>query len=274
VLEQVRELVAGGYVEIVLTGVHLGDYGLDLPGNGRSLVDLVSEILELPGLQRFRLSSIEPASVSDALIELMAGNEKFARHFHIPLQSASNAILERMQRRYTREQFSELVLKIADAVPDCGLGTDVICGFPGESDADFQATFDSLAALPITYVHPFSYSVRPGSQAERYGDGVPGDVKKRRTGALKRLMRDKHRAFRERHVGSTLPVLIETSRRARHTHVAGWTDNYLRVELGDGAGAGDRASDRPGELAGALAMVEILALDGDGLRGRRLRGKP
>ena len=262
VLEQARELVDGGYVEIVLTGVHLGDYGLDLANGRRSLVDLASEILELPGLQRFRLSSIEPASVSDALIELMAGNEKFARHFHIPLQSASNAILERMQRRYTREQFSALVLKIADAVPDCGVGTDVICGFPGESDADFQATFDCLAALPITYVHPFSYSVRPGSKAEEFGDGVPGDVKKRRSAALKRLMRDKHRAFRERHVGCTLPVLLELSRRGQQTRVAGWTDNYLRVELGEGEAAGERA--------GALATVEILALDGDGLRGRRL----
>jgi len=258
VLEQVRQLVAGGYAEIVLTGVHLGDYGLDLPGKRRSLADLVSDILDLPDLKRFRLSSIEPASIGDELIALMADNEKFARHFHIPLQSASNAVLERMRRRYTAEQFSDLIARIAAAVPDCGIGTDVICGFPGESDTDFQATFDCLAALPITYVHPFSYSARPGSQAERFGDEVRGDVKKRRTGALKRLMRDKHHAFRERHVGRTLPVMLETSRRGAHTRVAGWTDNYLRVELGEGVAAGE------------LVDVEILALDGGGLRGRCL----
>ncbi len=111
VLEQVRELVAGGYVEVVLTGVHLGDYGLELPVNRRMLTDLVRDILEIPELQRFRLSSIEPASITDELIDLMAGHDKFARHVHIPLQSASNAVLSRMKRRYTAEHFSKLIRK-------------------------------------------------------------------------------------------------------------------------------------------------------------------
>jgi threonylcarbamoyladenosine tRNA methylthiotransferase MtaB len=234
VLTQVRELLASGYLEVVLTGVHLGDYGLDLPGNRRMLADLVREILAIPELRRFRLSSIEPASISDELIELMADHDKFARHFHIPLQSASNPVLSRMRRRYTAEQFTRLIEKISAAIPDCGIGTDVICGFPGESDEHFQETFDCLARLPITYLHPFTYSVRPGSEAERYGDQIPGDVKKRRTRSLKRLMRDKQLAFRQRHVGKTMPVLLETSRRGERTLVAGWTDNYLRVELGEG----------------------------------------
>lgn len=234
VIAQVRELLSSGYLEIVLTGVHLGDYGLDLPGNRRMLVELVRDILAIPKLQRFRLSSIEPASITDELIELMASHEKFARHFHIPLQSASNAILARMKRRYTAEQFAALIGKISQAIPDCGIGTDVICGFPGESDEHFQETFDCLAGLPITYLHPFTYSVRPGSEAESFGDQVAGEVKKRRTRALKRLMRDKQLAFREYHVGKTLPVLIEASRRAGSVHLAGWTDNYLRVDLGEG----------------------------------------
>lgn len=262
VLAQVRELVASGYVEVVLTGVHLGDYGLDLPDNRRMLVDLVSDILTIPQLERFRLSSIEPASISDELIALMASHEKFARHFHIPLQSASNSILSRMKRRYTAEQFSQLVRKIVEAIPDCGIGTDVICGFPGESDEHFQETFDCLAELPITYVHPFTYSVRPGSEAESFGDQIPGEVKKRRTRALKRLMRDKQQAFRERHVGKTLPVLLETARRGAHSHLAGWTDNYLRVELGEG------------ETASGVEYVHIVALDGEQLRGRRLSARP
>lgn len=258
VLGQVRELVAAGYEEIVLTGVHLGDYGLDLAHRQCSLADLVREILATPGLARFRLSSIEPASITDELIALMAGHDKFARHFHIPLQSASNAILSRMKRRYTAEQFSRLIGKIAEAIPDCGIGTDVICGFPGESDAHFQETFDCLAELPITYLHPFTYSVRPGSEAESYGDQIPGDVKKRRTRALKRLMRDKQRAFREHHVGRTLPVLLETSRRGSRTQLAGWTDNYLRIELGEGT------------ADGGIEHVRIVALEGDQLIGERL----
>ena len=258
VLDQVHELVAAGYVEVVLTGVHLGDYGLDLPGGGRRLTGLVEDILAVPGLERFRLSSIEPASISDELIDLAARSGKFARHFHIPLQSASNPVLEKMNRRYTAEQFGDLVRKIAGRIPDCGIGTDVICGFPGESDAFFQETFDALVELPITHLHAFTYSVRPGSEAERFGDQVPGDVKKRRTRALKRMMRDKHRDFRERHVGRTVPVLLETSRHGERTRVAGWTDNYLRVDLGEG------------EAGGGIEDVHIAGLSGEDLIGTRV----
>lgn len=262
VLAQVRELVAAGYVEVVLTGVHLGDYGLDLPGKRRMLTDLVADILAIPGLERFRLSSIEPASITDELIALAAGDDKFARHFHIPLQSASNAVLARMNRRYTAEEFIRLIGKIDAAIPGCGIGTDVICGFPGETDAHFQETFDCLAGLPITHLHPFTYSVRPGSEAEAWGDQVPGDVKKRRTRSLKRLMRDKQQAFRERHVGKVLPVLLESSRRGERSHVSGWTDNYLRVDLGEG------------EAAGGIEDVHIVSLQGEQLHGRRIALHP
>jgi threonylcarbamoyladenosine tRNA methylthiotransferase MtaB len=258
VLAQVRELLASGYLEVVLTGVHLGDYGLDIPGNRRMLADLVREILAIPELQRFRLSSIEPASITDELIELMASHDKFARHFHIPLQSASNTVLSRMRRRYTSEQFSRLIGKITEAIPDCGIGTDVICGFPGETDEHFQETFDCLAQLPITYLHPFTYSVRPGSEAEHYGDQIQGDVKKRRTRSLKRLMRDKQLAFRRRHVGKTMPVLLEASRRGERSFLAGWTDNYLRVELGEG------------EAESGIENVHIFSLRDGQLLGKRI----
>jgi threonylcarbamoyladenosine tRNA methylthiotransferase MtaB len=234
VLSQVKELLATGYVEIVLTGVHIGDYGLDLPGGRRLLAELIADILAIPGLERFRLSSIEPRSIGAELIELMAAEDKFARHFHIPLQSGSNEILARMGRRYTIEHFADLVGRIAEAVPDCGIGTDVICGFPGETDTCFQETFERVSELPITYLHPFTYSTRPGSEAETFGDQVPGDVKKRRTRSLKRLMGDKHAAFGQRHVGRIMPVLLETGRRGDTSQVSGWTDNYLRVELGEG----------------------------------------
>ena len=236
VLEQVRRLVDAGYPEIVVTGVHAGDYGLDLgagafgperpaPRDRRPIVDLIERILAVPGLERFRLSSIEPASVSDDLVLLMAGEEKFARHFHIPMQSGNDGVLARMRRRYTAAGFRRLVARIAERVPDCGIGTDVICGFPGESDAAFQDTFDALTELPITYLHPFTYSARPGSESAAWKDDVPSEVKKRRVGALKRLSRDKSRAFRERHVGRVAGVLPEGP------DGTGWTDNYIRVAI-------------------------------------------
>ncbi len=255
VLAQVRELIAAGYVEIVLTGVHIGDYGLDLAAGQDSLSSLIARILDLPGLRRFRLSSIEPASISDEIIELMAARKRFARHFHIPFQSGSNAILERMRRGYRVEEFRTLVEGIAERIPECGIGCDVICGFPGESDADFQRTFDCLEQLPITYLHPFSFSPRPGSAAETFADQVPGPVKKRRVTALKRLMRDKNRCFREQHLGRVIPVLLENNRRRGEALVSGWSDNYLKVELG------------PGSAESRLAEVRITGLTAEGLSG-------
>ena len=298
VLEQVRRLVEGGYPEIVVTGVHAGDYGLDLggldlggldlkglnpggldpdaranapgvpglrrrPDSGggtqarRPLVDLVERILAVPGLERFRLSSIEPASVGDDLVALMAREERFARHFHIPMQSANDGVLARMRRRYTASDFRRLVERIAERVPDCGIGTDVICGFPGETDADFQDTFDALVELPITYIHPFTYSPRPGSESADFHDDVPSEVKKRRVGALKRLSRDKSRAFRERHLGTVAAVLPEGP------DGSGWTDNYIRVEVADADAVSGVVPVRLGELTdvgmrGTLAPQEPL----------------
>ena len=281
VLAQVRRLVDAGYPEIVVTGVHAGDYGLDLDGAApppidpslpdrarpragdgaggrRPLVDLVERILAVPGLERFRLSSIEPASVSDDLVSLMAGEERFARHFHIPMQSANDDVLGRMRRRYTSAGFRRLVERICERVPDCGIGTDAICGFPGETDAAFQDTFDALAALPVTYIHPFTYSPRPGSESAGFADDVPAEVKKRRVGALKRLSRDKNRAFRERHLGTVAGVLPEGP------DGSGWTDNYIRVEL-----------DAPGfagiDAGSGLVSVELAELTGDGMRGTAVR---
>ncbi len=255
VLTQAAALVDKGYTELVVTGVHVGDYGLDLPGAQRLLPDLVRGLLKIPGLQRFRLSSIEPSTVTDELIQLARDEEKFARHFHIPFQSGSNAVLERMKRRYTVQQFAATLSKIVEGIPECGIGTDVICGFPGETDADFQQTFDQLSTLPITYLHPFTYSVRPGSEAEAFGDHVSGDVKKRRTRALKRLMDDKNRAFRQRHVGQSLPVLLEPGRRDAQTHAAGYTDNYIRVEIDNG------------RVTEGLHNVRLVELTGSGVRG-------
>jgi len=254
--------VRAGYVELVVTGVHVGDYGLDLPAGGRLLQRLLEELLRIPELARLRLSSIEPASITPGIVDLMAREERFARHFHIPFQSASDAVLARMRRRYRAAAFHDLVRAIAARVPDCGIGCDVICGFPGESDDDFQRTFDALSELPLSYVHAFAYSVRPGSEAASFDDDVPADVKKRRVQALKRLMRDRQRAFRERHVGRVMPVLLEPGRRGGEPRLAGWTDNYLRVDLG------------PGSAPAELRPVRITGVTEQGLAGRIEHGAP
>ena len=258
VLDQVRRLVDTGYVEVVLTGVHLGDYGLDLPGRQRLLPGLIERILEIEGIERFRLSSIEPASLGDEIIDLMAGSPKFARHFHIPFQSGSDEVLARMRRRYRAGEFAALVTRIGERVPDCGIGTDVICGFPGETDEDFLRTFEHVERLPITYVHAFTYSPRPGSEAEHFTGEVPGEVRKRRTRALKRLSAEKHRRFAERHVGRTVEVLVEPARRGGDARIGGWTDNYLKVDLGKG------------EADARIEPVEITGMNGDGLAGVRI----
>ena len=258
VLDQVRQLAGAGYIEVVLTGVHIGDYGLDLPEGRRMLPDLIGSILEIDGIERFRLSSIEPASLSDEVITLMAESPKFARHFHLPFQSGSDAVLARMKRRYRSGEFADLVTRIIERVPDCGIGTDVICGFPGETDEDFLRTFEHVERLPITYVHAFTYSPRPGSEAERYTDQVPAEVRKRRTRALKRLSAEKHRRFAERHIGQVVEVLLEPARRGGTARIGGWTDNYLRVDLGEG------------EVDPCLEPVEITGLGEDALIGVRI----
>ena len=234
VLDQVRKLGDAGYVEVVLTGVHIGDYGLDLPERRRMLPELIERILEIEEVKRFRLSSIEPASLSDEVIALMAGSPKFARHFHIPFQSGSDAVLARMKRRYRAGEFAHLVTRISERIPDCGIGADVICGFPGETDEDFLRTFEHVERLPITYIHAFTYSPRPGSEAAHFTGQVPAEIRKRRTRALKRLSAEKHRRFAQRHIGQVVDVVLEPTRRGGTARVGGWTDNYLRVDLGKG----------------------------------------
>nr|VFK51600.1 MAG: threonylcarbamoyladenosine tRNA methylthiotransferase MtaB [Candidatus Kentron sp. TUN] len=266
VMEQIIRLVDNGYREIVLAGIHLGDYGYDL-GQKSTLPDLIRRILLIPGLARFRLSSIGPTAISQEIIELMATEDKFARHFHIPLQSGSDQILARMNRDYRVAQFEKLIRDITDVVPDCGIGTDIICGFPGETDARFNETITRISDLPISYLHPFTYSARPGSLAESYGDQVPIEQKKSRTRTLKQLSRIKNRAFRARHLSLIASVLLEDTnkntgedpgknREGTDLIHFGWTDNYLRVTV---QGATTNTS--------GLETVRITGIDDDGLIG-------
>lgn len=255
VLDEVQRLATQGYQEIVLTGVDLGDYGLDLDQHGWPLIRLLRAILDLPGTFRVRLSSIEPSSVTDELIEFLAAEQRCARHLHIPVQSATDAVLNRMRRGYAAAEFVTLINRIARQIPDCGIGTDVICGFPDETEADFWETYERLSTLPITYLHPFPYSLRPGSEAEPYGDNVAPAEKKQRMRALKRLSRSKSQIFREAQVGKVLGVLFESTKGKTDGSWTGWSDNYLRVRL----------SGEP--VPTGIKPVQILAVTEDSLIG-------
>lgn len=224
-VSQVKKLVDAGYREVVLTGVHIGDYGADLAGC--ELLQVLEAVEQIDGLDRFRVSSIEATYVTDEMIDFFAESQKFCRHLHIPLQSGDNGILKAMRRPYTRAQYIALLEKVAKRVPGVGIGGDVMVGFPGESDAAFQNTRDLIADHPLTYLHVFPYSPRGKTPATRMANQVDPQVKKQRGAILRELGRQKVAAFQARFLGQTLPVLFENRRNGQC--LQGLTDNYIRV---------------------------------------------
>ena len=229
VVEQVEALVAAGYAEVVLTGVDLGHYGWDLQPR-TTLAALTRRLLDVPGLARLRLSSVLPAYFTAELIELVVGERRICRHLHVPLQSGSDRMLRAMRRPYTAAMYRALVERLAGAIPDLGLGADVITGFPGETDADFEATEALLRALPFTYLHVFSYSDRRGTEAARRDTPrVPPETIRRRTTRLRRLGAAKQQGFRQAQVGRELSALVLEQRDRETGCLVGLTDNYLEI---------------------------------------------
>ncbi len=225
VVEEARALSARGVREVVLTGVNVGTYR-DGETTLVSLIDLVGAVA---GIERVRLSSIEPAGIDEALLARMADpGHALVPYLHVPLQSGSDSVLKAMRRGYTGAEFLKTVERAADRVPDLCLGTDVLAGFPGESERDFADTFGLLEKSPVAYAHVFSYSPRPGTPAFRMGGRVPEPEKRRRSLALRNLMRGRKHAFYETFAGRTMPVLFET--RTRGGLWSGLTENYLRVQ--------------------------------------------
>lgn len=223
---QVKKLVDAGYGEVVLTGVHIGDYGVDL--DDLQLLDVLEAIEQVNGLKRFRVSSIEATFVTDPMIEFLASSKKFCRHLHVPLQSGDDGILKAMRRPYTRAHYIELIEKLSHHIPHIGIGGDVMVGFPGESDQAFQNTYDLIAQHPMTYLHVFPYSPRGKTPAARMDNQIDSQVKKERGAALRALGKEKVDAFQKRFLGQTLPVLFEG--RKGNGLLNGLTDNYIRVQ--------------------------------------------
>lgn len=232
VVGHVRTLAATGVKEVVLTGVNLGDFGKG-PNGARSheedFFSLCRELEEVDGIERYRISSIEPNLLTSEIIELVAKSRKFMPHFHIPLQSGSNEILSAMRRRYKRELYAERVALIKDLMSHCAIGVDVIVGFPGETEAHFEETLAFLHNLDISYLHVFTYSEREHTRAIEMENVVPIPVRHSRNKILRNLSYMKMRYFTEAHAGQARKVLFEG--RSRNGMMEGYTDNYIKVTI-------------------------------------------
>ncbi len=253
ILNNVREAIGTGFKEITLTGINLGTWGMD---TGETFSSLVQDIVQLPGDFRVRLSSINPMEIDNDLIRLIAETEKLCSYLHIPLQSGDNEVLRRMRRNYNREQYIDVVHRAANAIPDLGLGADVIVGFPGETETAFENTRKLIEELPISYLHVFSYSSRRGTEANEFKDDVPGHIKKERNKILTQLVAKKSIEFKTKFLNKTATVLIENQRDKKSGELKGHTDNYIPIIL-DGADT----------LKNHLVPITLQKISGDHVEG-------
>ncbi len=231
VVKNAQEIAAKGIKEIVLTGVNIGDYGKGEFGNKKhehTFLDLISELDKVDGIERIRISSIEPNLLKDESIELVSKSKSFVPHFHIPLQSGSDELLKKMKRRYLTKLYTDRVAKIREVMPDSCIGVDVIVGFPGETEEEFLKTYNFLNELPISYLHVFTYSERENTEAAEMDGIVPISERKKRNKMLRILSEKKKMAFYQTQIGKTLPVLWEHENKSGLMY--GFTENYVRVQ--------------------------------------------
>jgi len=234
VIQQVNQLVAAGYREVVISGINLGRWGRDLPGRGSErarLEDLVRAILDRTRLEKLRISSVEPMDWSDSLIELMTSAPRIAKHAHVPMQSGSDPVLRRMQRKYRPWHYREKIEKIRRAMPTASIGADVMVGFPGETDSEFEETRRSIAELPFTYLHVFTFSARPGTPAASMPNPVPTPLARERNRVLRELAGEKKLAFMRSFIGRDLEAITLASANDASGHTEALTDNYLALRL-------------------------------------------
>ena len=232
VVKMVTDIATKGAKEVVLTGINLGDFGKGFTGGKvkeESFFDLVKELDEIDGIERYRISSIEPNLLTNEIIEFVSNSKKFMPHFHIPLQSGSNKILGMMRRRYKTALYTERVGLIKTMMPHCCVGVDVIVGFPGETEEDFKATFDFLHSLDISYLHVFTYSERDNTLAADLKPVVPVHIRNERNKILRNLSYQKMQYFTSQHVGQERKVLFEQAN--KNGMMEGYTDNYIKITV-------------------------------------------
>ena len=255
VLKNAKEISEKGIKEIVLTGVNIGDYGKGEFGNKKhehTFLELVQALDKVEGINRLRISSIEPNLLKDETIDFVSNLNIFVPHFHIPLQSGSDTLLKKMKRRYLRKVYTNRVTKIKEVMPNACIGVDVIVGFPGETDELFLETYNYLADLDISYLHVFTYSERPNTEAVEMDGVVSKKTRAKRSKMLRGLSVKKRRAFYESQLGNTLTVLFESENKEGYIH--GFTENYVKV----------KAPWNP-ELVNTLHTVTLTKIDEDGL---------
>ena len=248
-INKAKELANTTVKEVVLTGVNIGDFGY---GTDENFFQLIQELDKIEGINRFRISSIEPNLLSDEIIEFVANSKRFAHHFHIPMQSGSDKLLSDMRRRYDVSLYKSRIEKIKSLMPDCCIGVDVIVGFPGETEEEFQKTYDLLLELDISYLHVFTYSERDNTTALRIQDVVPVHVRKERNKKLTILSAKKKRQFYETQISNKKIALFE--RKMENGMMYGFTDNYVRVKTLENE-----------FLINHDAEVELMELDRDGV---------
>ena len=247
IVAEAEKIVAGGVMEIVLTGVNVGDFG---KSTGETLEQLLESLVKVNGLQRLRLSSIEPNLVTDRIIDIVSEGKVLLPHFHIPLQSGNDRVLGLMRRRYRREVFRDRVMKIRERIPDAGLGADVIVGFPGETEEEYADTYSFLESLPLSYLHVFAFSPRPGTPAAEMPGAVSRQEKEKRSRQLIRLSESRRMQFMHNASGQIHNVLFE--KRGHDGTVTGLTGNYIRV-----------MTPRVKGLPGSIRQVRLTSLRDD-----------
>ncbi len=252
IIREVNALVDAGYREIVLSGINLGRWGRDLDGRDR-FIDLLRTILDQTTIERLRISSVEPMDWSNDLIELAAFSPRICKHAHVPLQSASDRILRKMHRRYRPWHYADRIARIRSAMPNAAIGADVMVGFPGETDDDFEQTRSFIESLPFTYLHVFTYSSRPGTPSAAMAEQVPVRVARERNRVLRELALRKKREFQEHFVGSELQAITLTNQHDSRTEAL--TDNYQKLWL---AGS---------HRANQLVSTRVIGIEGEALLG-------
>ncbi|HHZ00212.1 MAG TPA: tRNA (N(6)-L-threonylcarbamoyladenosine(37)-C(2))-methylthiotransferase MtaB [Sedimentibacter sp.] len=231
IIKEVKRIAENGYKEIVLNGIHISSYGRDLKDD-YYLIDLIEDINKIDGIQRIRLGSVEPNLIDEDFMNRYSALDKTCDHFHLSLQSGSNSVLKRMNRRYTKEEYKNKVDLIRKIMPDAGITTDIIVGFPGESDEEFNETVEFVKDIRFSRIHVFKYSMREGTKAAEIEPKVPDPVKSERSKFLIELGKKLSHEFMERFIGKDLPVLIETEK--NKDIYEGYTTNYLKVLLKSG----------------------------------------
>lgn len=255
---ETQRLISAGFKEIVLIGIHLGCYGKENP-DGPTLYDAVKTVLDVPGVQRLRLGSLESVEVEPRLLTLMQEDARFCRHLHLPLQSGCDKTLQAMHRPYTTAKFKTLLADIKNRVPDIAITTDVIVGFPGETEADFETTCKFAESCGFSKMHIFPFSARKGTPAEKFAGAVTEAVKKERADILGRIDETMHKTFLQAMVGQTAKVLFEQP--AGEDYFEGLTGNYQRVFVKSGGR----------NLGGEILPVKITAFDGEKLLGEIIK---